>query len=364
MVSLEEQTVLAMKARGLDIAAAQRRPLRQMFKHDIVLSALAIAMFLQIYYIAVAFFPVMFQTALGFSQSQSNSLLNWYWSANAISLLTWGTLSDRLRVRKPFMMVGAFMTCVTTIAFIHEVHGGHPTFASIATLLVFIGVWSGCTYAPWMAGFTEMVEEHNPALVATGLAVWGWLLRLVVSASFLILPHLITSVTPLVDDGPTVQAQAATLAHDYPQLYAEVNAYPGIFKQLGSYASPSQIPPSVLNHAIITVGADALQQLQQPKAQQELKALTSPTVTKVQSAQSDAPKQWSNWIWACAGGQLFFMACIFLMAGPWSPRRAREELAKRDAEIMAFMPEPKTGAHDTATNIDLTAASRIDAGNS
>ncbi len=33
-------------------------------------------------------------------------------------------------------------------------------------------------YAPWMAGYTEMVEKKNPALVGTGLALWGWILRL------------------------------------------------------------------------------------------------------------------------------------------------------------------------------------------
>lgn len=362
MVSLEEQTVLAMKAKGLDLESATKNPWRQMFKGDIVLSALAIAMFLQIYYIAVAFFPIMFQTALGFTQSQSNGLLNWYWSANAISLLTFGTLSDMFKVRKPFMLVGAFMTFVTTMAFIHQVHGGSPSYDSIKILLVFIGIWSGCTYAPWMAGFTEMVEEHNPALVGTGLAVWGWLLRLVVSASFLILPHVITSVSPLVDDGATVQARAAATAQAYPQLYAEVNAHPEIFAELGKYSNPADIPPSVLTKALVTVGPDALQQLQNPAAQADLKYL-SIHAPSVQAAQAKAPKQWSNWIWACAAGQLLFMAAIFLMAGPWSPRRAREALAKRDAEIMAYLPEPKAGAHDAGVAIDLTAAARVDADN-
>jgi hypothetical protein len=32
------------------------------------------------------------------------------------------------------------------------------------------------------------VEEKNPALVGTGLALWGWILRLVVGISFIFLP--------------------------------------------------------------------------------------------------------------------------------------------------------------------------------
>ena len=38
------------------------------------------------------------------------------------------------------------------------------------------------------AGYTESVEEKNPALVATGLALWGWVLRATVGFSFVFLP--------------------------------------------------------------------------------------------------------------------------------------------------------------------------------
>lgn len=362
MVSLEEQTVLAVKARGLDIEEAQRKPFKQMFKPDIVLSAIAIALFLQIYYIAVAFFPVMFETALGFSQSQANSLLNWYWSANAIALMVWGGLSDRFAVRKPFMLAGSIMTAVTTLAFIHQVGKGNPSFNSIAILLVFIGVWSACTFAPWMAGFTETVERRNPALVGTGLAIWGWLLRLIVSASFLILPHVVNTVTPLVDQGPAVQERVAEFQATYPQVYAEVNAFPKLFAQLGAYSDPSQIPPALLDRAIRTVGAPTLSDLQIPAVQADLKWLQT-HATPVQAAQAKAPHQWQHWIWVCVGGQIVFIPLIFMMAGFWSPRRSREDRAKREQEILSIFPTPASGGHDEYTTIDLSTTSRIDAGN-
>ena len=46
-----------------------------------------------------------------------------------------------------------------------------------------------------MASFTETIEAHNPALTATGLAIWGWLLRLVVTASFWSLPKVVDPVS-------------------------------------------------------------------------------------------------------------------------------------------------------------------------
>ena len=55
-------------------------------------------------------------------------------------------------------------------------------------------------YAPWMANYTEQVESHNPALTATGLAIWGWILRITVALSFLVLPYVITTSTVLVDN--------------------------------------------------------------------------------------------------------------------------------------------------------------------
>jgi MFS family permease len=333
MVSLREQTILEVRARGLDLDEATQQPYRQMFKPDILLSALAISVFLLGYYTAVAFFPIYFQTVLNFSVSQSNSLQNWYWSSNAIALIVFGTLSDRLSVRKPFMLAGGVFSIFVSISFLSKATHTNPSFGSIAVLLAFIGIWGGAAFAPWMASFTESVEKHNPALTATGLAIWGWLLRIVVAVAFLILPHVITSVTPLVDNGAT----ASTVAARNPVLVAEANAHPEIFAELAKYPNPKDIPPKVLNQAILTVGAPTLTLLQNPKAQADLKYLQS-HAPAVQAAQKAAPHQWQHWLWVCVGGQIFFIPMIFVLAGYWRPRRAKEELHARDRSIMSGEP--------------------------
>jgi hypothetical protein len=87
-----------------------------------------------------------------------------------------------------------------------------------------------------MASFTETVEARNPALTATGLAIWGWIQRVVVFASFLIIPAIVSSVTPLVSYGTTVQAYAAQYA---PQL-AFAQAHPAVV------ADAQKVPPPVL----------------------------------------------------------------------------------------------------------------------
>ena len=56
-------------------------------------------------------------------------------------------------------------------------------------LLIGISVSLGVAYAPWMASFTETVEQRNPALTATGLAVWGLVIRIVIAVSVFFVPH-------------------------------------------------------------------------------------------------------------------------------------------------------------------------------
>src|SRR6478609_6073330 len=98
MVSARDRALIEARAKGIDVEASLKSPFRQMLKPDIILSAFAISVFRIIYYLAVGFFPVYFQTIFGFSQSQANSLGNWNWSFNAAALLIVGVISDKVRV--------------------------------------------------------------------------------------------------------------------------------------------------------------------------------------------------------------------------------------------------------------------------
>ena len=47
-------------------------------------------------------------------------------------------------------------------------------------------------------------------------------------------------------------------------------------------------------------------------------------LTEVSHAAEESPKQWRNYYWIAVGGEVVFIPLIFLLAGPWSPKRARE----------------------------------------
>jgi len=134
-------------------------------------------------------------TVFGFSPARANALLNWSWAANALGLIAAGLWSDAVRVRKPFMVAAGLGS--SALIWIFMAHGWPGAgFAGMACVAAALSVLMGFAYATWMASFTETIEARNPALTATGLAVWGWLLRLVVTGSFLAMPYVVETATP------------------------------------------------------------------------------------------------------------------------------------------------------------------------
>lgn len=233
MVSARDRALIEARAAGIDPEQASRGAWRQMLRPDIFGSAFAISVFLLFYYIAVGFFVIYFATTFGYSPARANSLANWYWISNAITLVATGLLSDRLGVRKPFMVVGAVISAVGVAIF--AVLATHPQtgYYTFAGILVLSSAGGGMAYCAWMAGFTETVERHNPAATATGLAVWGWTVRMVVTVSLIGFTFVVSASSVLVDQGPRVQqlatqysSQLATIKKVDPAVLGALSANP------------------------------------------------------------------------------------------------------------------------------------------
>src|SRR5882672_8872780 len=58
MVTMHDRALIEARAKGIDVEAALRHPFRQLLKPDVVISALAISIFLLIYYTAVGFLVI------------------------------------------------------------------------------------------------------------------------------------------------------------------------------------------------------------------------------------------------------------------------------------------------------------------
>ena len=341
MVSLRDRALVEARARGLDVQDLTRRPWQQMLRLDIIGSAFAISVFLLIYYTAVGFFTVYFSAVHNYSLSTANSIGDWFWAFDAGALIIIGIVSDRLRVRKPFMVFGAVGAIVMTIVFLNlGVTTGYSTFAVVISILA---VFLAIAYAPWMASFTETVEKHNPALTATGLAVWGWIIRAVIAISILILPSVVGSMTPLVTYGSTaisINAQygteLATLQAIDPKTQATLAVNPtdptADATAVGEIAKAFNVSPTVATARLTAVGSVPPSDLLFMQAHG----------TQVVTAAAAAPGQWRNWWWVCVGGMVLFLPLTLVMTGRWSPRRAREDAEEHERlvqqELAALQP--------------------------
>jgi MFS family permease len=327
MVSMRDRVLIEARARGIDIAESLRKPWRQMMRLDVIGSAFAIAVFLLIYYTAVGFFTVYFTTLHGFSLSKANSIGDWFWGLDALALIVVGVISDRVGVRKPFMVIGAIGGIVMTIVFLNL--GANTSYSTFVVVISILAVFLAIAYAPWMASFTETVEKHNPALTATGLAVWGWIIRAVIAISIFILPSVVSSMTPLVTYGSSVSTLSAKYAPDLatisaidPKTLAALQANPAdtaaATTAVGEIATVFKITPAAAT-ARLTAMATV------PKA--DLLFLNEHG-TAVTNAAVAAPGQWKDWWWVCVGGEVVFIPFVFLMTGRWSPKKAREDAAE------------------------------------
>jgi hypothetical protein len=250
---------------------------------DIIGSAIGVSLLLLFYYTAVTFGTIYLITIFHLSITDANVVANWAWGSNAVALVVAGILSDKFRVRKPFMLIGGIGAAVFMYLYMNLI-GTQPSVTTLALITAGQSILVGFAYTTWMASFTETVEAHNPALTATGLAVWGWIIRVVVTICFLTLPHVVGSVTPLVEAPYFLgQLHAAIAAHTAPS--------PALMAQIGA----------------------------------------------IQAAAAAAPGQWKTWYWVCIGGVAAFIACIFVMRGRWSPAAALADEQAHNALVAREM---------------------------
>ena len=341
MVSLRDRTLIEARAKGLDLAQAMRGHWRQMLRFDVVGSAFAISIFLLFYYIAVGFFVVYFATVFGYSEARANGLANWYWVTNAIALVASGFLSDKLGVRKPFMILGAVISLVGTAIFAILATQPDTSYYTFAVVLIISAAGGGLAYCAWMANFTETVERHNPAATATGLAVWGWTIRIVITVALAVLTLVVPATSALVDQGPRVSEIAAK----YPEQIKTATAIApamlaALKKNPADPAAGAAAVGDLVKSGVAANPAAAVARLTrlgtQPIPAADAEYLTEHGATVAQ-AKEDNPHQWQTWWWVCFLGQLIFIPFIFITAGRWSPRKAREDAEQHEAMIQEEM---------------------------
>jgi hypothetical protein len=291
------------------------------------------------------------------------------------------------------MVIGGIVAAVMAVVYLEQA-GHHPSYYTLAIILAVLSVGLGFAYTPWMASFTETVEARNPALTATGLAIWGWIVRVVVFVSFLLIPAVVSTVTPLVNYGSTVSAYATqyksqlAFAQAHPAVVAAaqkyhvqlanaqkfapelavIEAHQALFAKLGTYTNPASIPPALAAQAVAaagggTTGTTILSTIDANQAAISGVIAVGPELTTiapytaqltalskvppaalaylnahgaaVTKAAASTAGQWKDWYWVCFGGIIFFLLSIPLLRGRWKPSDARRDEEEHEAMVEA-----------------------------
>lgn len=261
---------------------------RELVTPRLVLPAIGISLFLFFYVTRLAYWVIYFVTNFGFTAAEANRLSNWWWGTSALTLLVIGVLSDRLGVRKPLMLLGAVVSASALAVFASragELDTSTGTFVLVIVPAAFGGVM---TFGMWLTAYSEAIEAVNPALVATGMAIYGWILRLLVAVALISVVSSVGAADTLVDHG----AEVARIGATYPEAVAGMQSPDPTTAMMARGALRAADVAYLNDHAADVVGA-------------------------VQ----DGPAQWERWWRICLVLQLLFIPTIWLLPGRWRPRR-------------------------------------------
>lgn len=166
---------LEQQAVHFDATVATRQPWRQMLRASILLSALGYGLYNVPRYTFNTFLPTYLNGALALPLAQANGIASFFGVAFIVGSLTIGFCSDRVQVRKPFILGGACAVALLLLFFM----GLTPATGVRVLIITLIGLSlaQAMGNVSWLAAFTETAEEINPALVGTALAIQGALLR-------------------------------------------------------------------------------------------------------------------------------------------------------------------------------------------
>ena len=191
LVSAQEKDRVEAQARLAIPAPSTRGTWQQVLRLPILLGAIGYPLYQLMVVTVTTFFPLYLSISAGFPLAQADAMLSVFWVVYGGTALLVGFISDLTIVRKPYVLLGCIGTMIATLLLVANT--SHPISSLlIIIVLCLLGISNGIVSVSWMAGFTEMVEQVNPALVATGLAVLGFFQRFFAVVIFLALPQVIS----------------------------------------------------------------------------------------------------------------------------------------------------------------------------
>lgn len=115
-----------------------------------------------------------------------------FWLGNLAVSVLFARMSDRTQRRKPFLVGGGIAGSVLLGAFVALMGAGpEASRALVVALFVGVGVALGAIFGPWMASFSEYVEEVHPDVQGIAFGFNHFVTRLFILGSVLMAPRVV-----------------------------------------------------------------------------------------------------------------------------------------------------------------------------
>jgi nitrate/nitrite transporter NarK len=182
IIQSEEEALAGITFEGAELPQflTGRAAFGQLLSHwEVWITVIGVVGFLTLPITSHTFLPEMFHRAFGYSPAEASRLTSYFWLLNDLVLVPAGWLSDKLRVRKPLSLAGAFVTIVLLAWWVGTF--AHPLSPrAIGFVMLVLGGLAAFSFIPWCAQYSEMVEDISPALQASGWSFFqliyrGWI---------------------------------------------------------------------------------------------------------------------------------------------------------------------------------------------
>jgi MFS family permease len=150
-----------------------------------------ISLWLVLYLTLALYGQTMIAQTFDLSASKASHVMSGFWLLNLGTLALAGRFSDRLQLRKPFLL-GGTVTVLVVAGYLSLLLGReHVSLVQLTITGALLGGAMGVTYAPWMANYSEDAEDIEPRLQGTAWGVFGFLTKAIGLVTLLVVPRVV-----------------------------------------------------------------------------------------------------------------------------------------------------------------------------
>lgn len=170
-------------ARGRDLLRSRR-----LWAHGV-----GISLWLVLYVSLATYGPTMLVDSVGVTPAQASGVMTAFWVLDLAVLIAVGRLSDRLGLRKPFILGGTLAAALVTTHLIVLLGRDRVATGELMITGALLGAALAVAYGPWMASFSEDAEDVDPRLQGTAWGAFGFLSRSVAVVVLVAAPRVVAA---------------------------------------------------------------------------------------------------------------------------------------------------------------------------